>query len=383
MKLLPWIAIASFAVACGDTVPAEVVGNADGGLSASPAYSPNPSADPAGGSGLGSGASASASGGRDSGSPSMMDGSSVEPGTPPADGASAGAKDPDLVGPSAVVSVDAKLTPASTGESFGVRGYYPKGATAPLPVVVVAHGYQLDAKVYYVYAERLASYGYFAVVPNFPAAFGDANNMKDVRNLVASLDWALGGKAPVTGDANRVGVMGHSRGGKDVILMAAGDKRVKAVLGLDPVDSRPGGMINCNVKTECPPATDAVAALTVPVLILGETLNATGGLFGMSCAPANVNFQTIYAVAKKPATSVEVVGANHMSFHSDPNCFGACSLCTKATADNKKVLALAQAYTVAFFERHLAGDGNMDAFLTGAMAQQRYVAPGFAKIQSK
>jgi hypothetical protein len=154
------------------------------------------------------------------------------------------------------------------------------------------------------------------------------------------------------------------------------------VLGLDPVESRPGGVIFCDVVTQCPPAISAIAALTVPVLLLGETMNASGGVFGMSCAPENANFNVLYNAAKVGTTSVEVLGATHMSFHSEPNCFPLCTLCGSAQVDNGKVLALAQAYAVAFFERHLAGDLEMDAFITGDAAKTRYVSSGLAVIRT-
>ncbi len=290
------------------------------------------------------------------------------------------ALDPNLPGPYTTASSDATITPA-TGDRLPIHAVYPNGVAGPLPVVIIAHGFQLSADLYYGYAERLATHGFLALVPDYPTGFG-ANNVKDAQNLVAALDWSLTA-APVKGDATKAGVTGHSRGGKAAILAAARDPRFKALMALDPVDSKPGGFINCDVATECPPATGELAKVSAPVLFLGETLDATGGSFSPACAPAELNFAVLYAAAKAPAIAVDVLGASHMSFLDNPNCGLACSACKSPTAKAADVLALARAYTVAFFARHLQGNAGMDAYITGAQAQARYVTPKVVTIQSK
>jgi hypothetical protein len=47
------------------------------------------------------------------------------------------------------------------------------------------------------------------------------------------------------------------------------------------------------------------------------------------------------------------------------------------------VNAMARAYVVAFYERHLRGNMAYDAYLTGAEAKARYIDTGMATIQSK
>ncbi|MEZ4467332.1 MAG: hypothetical protein R3F43_23520 [bacterium] len=56
-------------------------------------------------------------------------------------------------------------------------------------------------------------------------------------DVSAILDWAVAGLPGV--DAARIGALGHSRGGKQVILAAIRDARIRAVFGLDPKDAPP------------------------------------------------------------------------------------------------------------------------------------------------
>ena len=73
-----------------------------------------------------------------------------------------------------------------------------------------------------------------------------------------------------------------------------------------------------------------------------------------------------------------------MSFLDDTaSCGFTCSFCKMATAPNAQVSSLANAYVVAFYERHLRGDLGYDTYLTGAKAQARYVTTNQATIESK
>ncbi len=287
--------------------------------------------------------------------------------------------DPAEPGPFSVAVSNASVTAASTGDTFSAIVATP-GGTGPFPVVVFGHGFQLPPSQYTSYAKHLASHGYLAVIPDFPTGFS-SNFLRDAKDLVATIDAVTRGNG-ARGDETRVGVTGHSRGGKAAVLAAGLDARIKAVLALDPVDGT-GGFSTCNPTTECPPAATTLATLRIPVGYLGETLDATGGTFGQACAPAAGNFQVFYGASKPPAFAVDIKGASHMSFLDNPNCGFTCSACATATADHDAVLALARNYEVAFFDRHLRGQASRDSYLTGADAERRYVTTGQATIVSK
>lgn len=260
---------------------------------------------------------------------------------------------------------------------------YPTGgpSAGPYPVVVIAHGMQLGADLYYSYVKRLATFGYVALTADYPASLINVNNTNNAKDLSGALDWAaqepkLAGKA----DVNNAGMTGHSLGGKLAFLTSTMDARVKASITLDPVDG--GGFGGCN-----PPACVDVSALmpnlNIPTAMLGETLDSMAGGFGMACAPAAENYTTFYAGAKSPSLAVTVAGASHMSFLDNPNCGFTCSACKTETAPAGSVNALSRAYVVAFYERYLRGDAAYDTYLTGAEAKVRYIDTGAITLQTK
>ena len=290
--------------------------------------------------------------------------------------------DPNLDGPYTVKEIDDTTTVAATGHMVPIHCAYPTGgpSAGPYPVILVAHGFQLPPTQYKSYVTRLASFGYVALTVDFPATIFSVNNVENAKDLLGGLDWAaakaeLAGKADVT----KAGATGHSLGGKVSILAASMDPRIKATITLDPVDSS----MNCTPQN-CPDASSVVPMLTIPTGFLGETTDSTAGGFGQACAPAADNYTTFYAGAKTPSLAVTVTGANHMSFLDDTaSCGFICSFCKPATAPNAQVNAMARAYVVAFYERHLRGDLGYDTYLIGAQAQARYVATNQATIQSK
>lgn len=323
--------------------------------------------------------------------PSSPSGNTTTPGgssSTPTDGGGAGdasapAGDPTQNGPYAIAELDATTKVSATGDDVPIHCAYPTGAGGPFPVVVFAHGFQIASSLYYGYIRRLASFGYVALTADYPASFTSVSNVRDAQNVSGALDWAasapqLAGKA----DTQKSGVMGHSRGGKAAVLAAARDARFKAVLGLDPVDSKPP--LGCDAQTECPDSRDALAAVSIPSAFLGEITDSTGGTLGQACAPADGNYTTYYAKAQSPSVQVTIMGANHVSFVDDPEACGVtCAFCKAATAKQADVLGLAYAMSVAFFERHLRGASGYQTYLDGPKVQALWASAGLAAIQSK
>jgi acetyl esterase/lipase len=288
------------------------------------------------------------------------------------------AVDPTVDGPYAIKEIDDTATVASTGDKVPVHAAYPvSGPTAgPYPVVLFAHGFQLPTTQYYGYLKRLASYGYVAVAPDFPAGLIGANHLKNAKDVIGGLDWAFTSPklAGIADSTAKAGVSGHSLGGKLSILAASLDSRFGASITFDPVNSS----VMCN-PTDCPDAA-ALLPLPIPTGFVGEVTDASGGF--MPCAPAADNFAVFYGKAGSPSLSVTVNGANHMSFLDDPSTCGfTCSFCNAPTADHTKVIGLSHAYAVAFYERHLRGNVAYDEWLTGAKAMSTYGA--LATITSK
>jgi acetyl esterase/lipase len=346
----------------------------------------------------GGGSDASSGGGDDGGSTTTSGGDGGSTTTGSGDGGSTtdsgtsgggdaigtgGLPDPNVDGPYAYAELDATIATVSGGDSnVPVHCAYPKsGPTAgPYPVVVIAHGLSLKASYYLGYVQRLASFGYVALTVDFPSSPFSVNNATEVADVLAGIDWAksdptVGGIADLT----KVGLTGHSLGGKLALLGATMDPRVKASIVLDPVDA--GAFGSCTAPA-CYTVAPMLAALKIPTGFLGELTDSTGGF--MPCAPAADNFTTFYAKANTPSFQVTVNGADHMEFLDSVSACGVtCSLCTAGTAKNADVNALAKAYVAAFYERNLRGIAGYDDYLTGAIANTRYVATGAVSIVSK
>jgi dienelactone hydrolase len=289
---------------------------------------------------------------------------------------SGGLADPALDGPEPVSHLVDTVSVTATGTNVGVDAYYPASGSGPFPVVLLNHGFQLPTSQYRTYAQRLASHGMVAVLVDYQAGMFSVNHVKNTREILGVLDWALG-RAELHADPNAVGVTGHSLGGKLSFQAAVMDSRIKAVLGLDPVD----GAQNCSAEN-CPDVTDMLPGLQAATGVLGETTDSSGGM--QPCAPAANNYATFYDQLPSPTFKVTVNGANHMSFLDDlASCGLTCMFCQQATATNSEVNGLARAYVTAFFRRHLRGEPGYDAYLTGDQARARYVDGGLAAIETK
>jgi len=317
----------------------------------------------------------------DEGSP--MD-SVIVPDTAPApDTATGPAPDPGI--PGAFEFNQSSVTLSQGGGSFGgdnteLTVLSPEGTDRP--VVLFLPGFQLNPADYTSTREHLASHGFFVVSPSFPGSLLSPKNNVELKIITkAILDWleaeAAGDLAGVL-DISRIAAVGHSLGGKIALLTATEEERIDAVFGIDPVDSGPPIALN---PSEYPSVTpELMGQIQVPLLLLGETTNASGGL-GTPCAPAEDNFQQYYQAAVSPAMEVEVLGANHMSFLDNPNCL-VCFTCPKGTDDPATTRLVMRRLLVAFLADQLNTDSPYGSWLAGADLQS-LVTDGLIQVATK
>lgn len=301
----------------------------------------------------------------------------VDAGPPPMSGAYG------ALGPFAV----ATPVTATAGE-LELTLYQPE-SSGPFPVVIFNHGFQLGPEDYGSYGQHLASHGIVAILPTYPGGFPGPNHRELADLMKGLIDWVeaeaqgAGSLAGVV-DAARLGVAGHSLGGKIALLVATEDTRPEAVFGIDPVDTAGGPLTSPG--PDFPSVTpELMEGLQIPAVFLGETTNATcSGFVCQPCAPEEENFQRYYEAPglTAPALEIEVLGANHMDFLDDPNCGFTCNVCADGTAPSTQTLALTRRTLVAFFAYTLRDDDDARAYLTGSGIESD-VQAGRLAIRSK
>lgn len=288
-----------------------------------------------------------------------------------ADASPAGMHDYGSDGPNAVTAIDFAVAPPGVA-TFNVVAYVPAGA-APCPVVLLSSGLQQPAAAYAPYAHRLATWGILTLTRDDPGVLSQSTTLVgDVAYVVGT--WLAAQNADASSelhgrvDLARVGLAGHSRGGQVSLLAAEGPLagKVRAVFGIDPVDSAMSGGGQ---------ARTGLGTIGVPTAFLGETTDGSGA---SACAPAADNYAVLYAAAASPSVAITALGADHTQFE-DPSSCAFCTLCTAGSAQAATVLAYSVRYVTAFFARELLGDPSVDA----ALGSAGDVAAGLVTVLAK
>lgn len=146
---------------------------------------------------------------------------------------------PDSAGPYAVATFEVRI-PRGRGSMPGIvyRPLAGDSTSGPRPAVVFGHGYIAAASRYDSICRRLASHGFYVLVPASPdpGLFRSlAPAADDMQAAIEFLD-SLGRMPGMELDAHNVALVGHSMGGGAAFLDAQryASGRVKAVAGLSP-----------------------------------------------------------------------------------------------------------------------------------------------------
>jgi len=292
----------------------------------------------------------------------------------------AAAPDPGLPGPYKTVQFDliiqvtggyAQVTvigPTENGITLSLRG-------APFPLVLFAPNTYADRKAYASYGQRLASHGIITALQKAPNE-RDYTRYRD--NTIELLNWLLHPSGTSADrvkdrlDEKRVGMAGHSGGGKVGILVAGQDRRVKGYLGIDPLDIGSPSAQEQAAKLQFPSG--------VPIGLLGETVSKTGRMGQQPCTPPDTNYEALYAKAASPAFAITFAGAAHNDFTD--GCTSLCTACPGATAPRDRTNRLAVKYVTAYFLWALNGQSAAADYLSGSEFQKD-VAAGYVTRVAK
>lgn len=272
---------------------------------------------------------------------------------------------PDGDGPYTVSRSDESVE-VSAGE-FDVIVIVPDGAEGEtFPLVVVNHGFQLSAGNFAASGERLATHGFLVLLPSMGDGLFNAFSHTDLATIQQDLlDWALN-QARVPGgrffgriDAAKIGVGGHSRGGKASLMLAIGDDRVTASFNIEPVDSGPpfGGDDPALYPSVTPESMDQ---LSIPTGYIGAELSASGAI---PCAPVADNYHAYFEVSPTPSYEWFVRDAGHNAFVE--GCDFQCRLACPTGDQDGFALAFARTAMVGFYQVYLKGDLRYQSWLDG------------------
>jgi pimeloyl-ACP methyl ester carboxylesterase len=253
---------------------------------------------------------------------------------------------------------------------------YPKG-TEPLPWVVFSPGFLFTGSAYRSWGELLASHGMATALVSYAYSLFNPDHRVLVADLLFVLD-AIPAEAQRYGvrlDPSRVALVGHSLGGK-LSFLAAAERPVQAVVGLDPVDGGAPGVID---PVRFPSAVAAMGSVRAPVLLLGAEYGKRVK-FGTPCAPQDANFRKFFEAAPGPALEVEQRGAGHVDYLDNPNCGLLCSVCWPGD-DPTTTRAQAQSYVLFFLRGYLLGEDQARVELRALLFQDAQA--GRVRIREK
>lgn len=226
------------------------------------------------------------------------------------------------------------------------------------PVVVFQHAFVTQNAAYRELLSHVASHGFVVVAPQMyepglAALLGEptaAQEAQAAAQLLKGLPDILAGALGYSPASRRLGLAGHSRGGKVAWLMLRADPALaQAVAGVDPVDGRGGPRGNQ------PRVADSPFQLGLPTLVIGA------GRAG-DCAPAGDNYEQFYEASSSPAWQVVIAEAGHADMLDEQTAALARRVCG-GHSDRAAVRRLIGGLLVAFFRGSLQGDSSAYAYL--------------------
>lgn len=304
------------------------------------------------------------------------------------------AQDPSKPGPFTVKTQEFLKDRDGVQTNFDL---YVPSTQGTYPGIVLGHGFSQYKDYQHDNAAHLASWGFIVLVPTFSDKSDHEVNAYEMLDL---LDWLTGATNPYGAwvDDTLLGLAGHSAGGLSTTI-AAGldaetDGRVKAVMGMDPVDVVQGN------TSEGIPFAKTISAPLFYLAGIPYMCNSDGNSQGMYDAvppttdkmylriPTSVhcdfNDQDIdhaCTPGMHPANPVKVARlliTQGWAAGYDAATAGTCSVDGQG-ADRTLEVGIIREYLAAWFIGQLKNEVWADAWLYGGAEVQKDVSAGLVK----
>jgi dienelactone hydrolase len=241
----------------------------------------------------------------------------------------------DLAGPGLQQVDSTRIEVLNEDESLEVMLYRPVHPQTPAPAIVFLPDRMATDDQYESYARALASRGFIVAVRCWYSLFRSDLELAHDTKVIA--DWLVLAQG---GEPGKIGIVGHSMGGKDAVLAAAQYGGFAVVMAIDPDD-------NGNVSVVHGPIAD----LKAPLLLIGAEVAWRASSV---CAPLATNYLRFFEQAPTGTVELTLRDADHVQMLDAPDRFGY-GICRSGTADSRQVRITARRATVGFFIQHLKG----------------------------
>lgn len=280
----------------------------------------------------------------------------MEPATPSTADLYVGHGNPHEVGDLAVRTID--IDRCDPDAPTALRIHTPE-MPGDYGVVLFQHGFMTRNAAYDDVLRHLSSHGFVVIAPQMyepgiGPLLGNPTAAIEAELAEQIVAWLPGNLNRITGvraRTDRLGIAGHSRGGKVAWLFAlARPALFRAIAGVDPVDGTGGPLGNQ------PRAVQRRFEFDFPSLVIGTEL-------GGDCAPAGDNHVQFYEASPSPAWHIVALGQGHGDMLDEAEAAAAAMFCSSG-ADHAGMRRLTAGLLVLLFRAALQGDADAYAYLT-------------------
>ena len=239
----------------------------------------------------------------------------------------------DLARPGPEQVIARRMEVRHQDEDLAVAVYAPVSSRLNRPAIVFLPGRMAPDDQYESYGRALASRGFVVAMHGWYSPFTTDRELARDASILA--DWLVR-KHGV--DPGRIGIAGHSMGGKDAVLAAVQSRMFAGVVAIDPDDNGRVSVVR-----------DLLGSLRAPLLLIGAEVAWRASSV---CAPQATNYQRFFERAPPGTVELTLRDADHVQMLDEPDRFGY-GICRCGTADSRLVRNLTRRATVGFFIQHL------------------------------